>query len=357
MEKGRELNLDFHASHHWLLNFKNRHRIVSRKIISQISRKNAENEQEVSLSADESINKIRPIFAKNPAKVFNSDQTGFNIELYSERTLEIKGTQVVEAEVVAKNSLTHSYTVMPLISGDGHLIKPILIIHKEPTGRFGQRVLQSMFTHDSILVLPSTSGKVTKDILQAWATEIFFKANNANGGTLLLDSYTVHKDIENLNKNKPRNFKYSIEYIPPGTTSKCQPLDKEPNRTFKQMIRNLSEGYNIEDDRILDRIRITLRDAIDILQVILFNQVDSPRFQPWIKHAWKSCGYSSNEIQYISPTKFSFNFEVTRSKCSLCSDRYSNRSAFIRCGWCKYYFCEYHFFFIGEFHFCTNYVE
>lgn len=356
MEKGRELDMDFRASHHWLLNFKHRHKIVSRKITRQLSRKNAAEEVAVSNNAQDFINKIKPIFASDPSRVFNSDQTGFKIELYSERTLEVQGTRHVEALVVAQHSLTHSYTVMPLISGDGRLIKPTLIVHKTPEGVFGKRVLQSMFTHDSILVRTTTSGKVTKEILKEWATEILFKADGTNGCTLLLDSFSLHKDIANFNANKPRGFKYSIEYIPPGTTSKCQPLDKEPNRTLKQMIRIMSEAFLIIDDRITDRIRLSSRDAIDIMQVLLLNQFDSPRFNTWIAHAWKSCGYTSDQILCTSPTKFCFDMNVYRTKCSLC-DRQSNHSAFIRCGWCKLYLCEFHYFFCDEIHFCLNYVE
>lgn len=351
-EKARELQLNFRASHHWLLNFKRRHNIVSRKITRQISRKNQAEEPAVRTSATEFINKIKPIFAKNPARIFNSDQTGFKIELYSERTLEIRGTRHVEATVVAQNSLTHSYTVMPLISGDGRLIKPTLIVHKTPTGEFGERVLKSMFSHESIRVCTTTSGKVNKQILQEWSTHIFFKALNTNNSTLLLDSFTLHKDRSNLDQKKPRSFKYDIEYIPPGTTSECQPLDKEPNRTFKQMIRNMSEAYMINDDRITKRDRLSTRDAIDMMQVLLLNQIDSPRFRTWIAHSWKSCGYTSDPILFTSPNAFCFDMEVYRRRCCLCQ-----YSAFIRCGWCNCHFCEFHFFFCREIHYCSIYEE
>lgn len=92
--------------------------------------------------------------------------------LNTERTLEVRGTRHVEALVESQNSLTHFYGVMPLISGNGRLIKLTLIVHETPNGEFGQRMLKSMFQHDSILVLSSTSGKVTKAILQTWATEV-----------------------------------------------------------------------------------------------------------------------------------------------------------------------------------------
>lgn len=352
MEKAREINVNFRASHHWLLNFKRRHNIVSRKITRQVTKKNIVDAPQTRETIDRFIGKIWEIFERNPAKIFNTDQTGFQIELYSGRTHEVKGTRHIEALVEAKNSLTHSYTVMPLISGDGKLIKPTLIVHKTNTGEFGPRVLSSMFTHNSIIVASSTNGKVTKDILTMWADKVFFLAEGANGGTLLLDSLPMQKDVANLNRNKPRDFQYSIEFIPPGTTKDLQPLDKEPNRTLKEMVRKFSEGYNINDPRILNRKRTSTRDAIDMIQVLVLNQFDSPRFSGWISHSWKSCGYTTRKYESISPNKYCFNIEVSRHICVLCE-----KSSFIKCGWCVNYFCEYHYFFQGEIHFCSNYVE
>lgn len=353
-EKGREIQLNFRASHHWLLSFKRRHNIVSRKITRQISRKNQAKEPVITASATEFIDKIKPIFSKNPARISNSDQASFRIELYPGRTLEERGTRQVEATVVSKHSLTHSYTVMPIISGDGRLIKPTLIVHQTPKGAFGERVLKSMFSHESILVRTTTSGKVTKKILQEWATEIFFKGQNTNNSLLLLDSFTLHKDRANLDKNKPRSFKYDIEYIPAGTTDQCQPLDKEPNHTLKQMVRNMTEFYMINDDRIINRTRLSSRDAIDMIQVLSLNQFDSPRFREWIAHSWKSCGYTSNPNLHasISPNKFCFDDEVYRRRCCQCE-----HSSFIRCGWCNCFFCELHFFFCDQIHFCSVYEE
>lgn len=198
MEKAHELGINFRASASWVLNFQHRHNIVSRKITRQISRKNQSEEAAVSTSASKFISRIKPKFENDPSCFFNSDQPGFKIELYSERTLEIRGTRHVEASVIAQNSLTHSYTVMPLISGDGKLVKPTLFVHKTPTGEFGERVLKSMFNHNSILVRSSSSGKVTKEILQGWATKVLFKSPLTNHCTLLLDSFTLHKEKSNF---------------------------------------------------------------------------------------------------------------------------------------------------------------
>lgn len=118
--RARELNiLDFRASNTWLLNFKRRHNIVSRKITKQVSRKNVIDKPIIENTVNSFVDKIRRNYSSNPAKIFNSDQTGFQIEMYHGRTHEIKGTRQIEALVESQHSMTHSYTVMPLNSGDG----------------------------------------------------------------------------------------------------------------------------------------------------------------------------------------------------------------------------------------------
>lgn len=38
------------------------------------------------------------------------------------------------------NAVTHSYTIMPIVSMAGELIEPVFICLQEPTGKLGPRV-------------------------------------------------------------------------------------------------------------------------------------------------------------------------------------------------------------------------
>jgi len=72
--------------------------------------------------------------------VFNSDQSGFNLEMHTGRTLSFKGQQKIETLTQSTNSMTHSYTIQPLISASGSLLSPLLIILQEKDGKFGPQV-------------------------------------------------------------------------------------------------------------------------------------------------------------------------------------------------------------------------
>lgn len=72
--------------------------------------------------------------------IFNSDQSGFQLELRSGRSLEFIGTKRVEKKSQSVTSLTHSYTIQPTITADGRLLSPLLVLLKEKDGVFPKTV-------------------------------------------------------------------------------------------------------------------------------------------------------------------------------------------------------------------------
>jgi len=76
----------------------------------------------------QSVNDYRRSFKElatsfSPSYVWNSDQTGFNMEIISNRTLSTKGEKrTYEIVNSPKNKVTHSYTVQYIISMDGDII-------------------------------------------------------------------------------------------------------------------------------------------------------------------------------------------------------------------------------------------
>jgi len=59
------------------------------------------------------------------------------------RTLFQNGATKVEIPAQSVNSTTHSYTMQPLISCDGRLVGPLLIVLPEKNGEFGPRVKET----------------------------------------------------------------------------------------------------------------------------------------------------------------------------------------------------------------------
>lgn len=355
IEKANEINAnEFRASYHWVSDFKNKYRIVRRKINKRFTRKQMRNEPKVHESIEKFVSRIRSLRSvKHPPKVFNADQTGFLLETKPNFTLEVEGTRYIHEIVDSKNAATHSITVFPLVGHEGQFILPLLIILQENDGRFGPKVQRTMFQHPDLLITCSKSGKITKAILAQWYREVVFNSRELRGSILLLDSYGMHKDKELIESNRPLDFNIAIEYIPPGTTSKIQPLDNDLNRTFKEFLRNLSLGY-CSNHLAIQRKPIHVRDSICLLQLLMFNQVQCPRFKGWIQRAFKKCGYIDSYDPYVgSPTTYCFSPDkVSKSQCQFCEDI---TASFIRCAWCKRLFCAFHFFFDREYHYCTTY--
>lgn len=355
-EKADELQLQgFRASSHWIFDWKKDHRVVRRKINKHFTRKDLDAQPKVIESIDEFVNRIRSMRAiPNPPKLFNADQTGMQMELKPNFTLETAGTRYVQEKIDSKSATTHSITLFPFFGHDGYCVLPILIILQEPKGVFGPRVQNTMYTHPDLLIECSKSGKITKQILARWYREVLFKDRNLHNGILLLDSLPMHKDKEFAFSFKPDDFNIAIEIIPPGTTDKIQPMDRDLNRILKAFTKELSLGFCSNDPRI-ERTNISTRDNICFIYVHVFNQVRSPRFKGWVQRTFKICGYIDTYEPYPgSPIEYCFDRnEVPTSPCSLCEEF---KGAFIRCAWCKLLFCAYHYFFSERSHYCKQYI-
>lgn len=91
------------------------------------------------------------------------------------------------------NAVTHSYTIMPMISMAGNLIGPVFICLQEPTGKLGPRVKQSLYQANNIHVTCSKSGKLTKTHIRYWAEKVLYPSVSKNC-LLLFDSWSGQTD-------------------------------------------------------------------------------------------------------------------------------------------------------------------
>lgn len=301
------------------------------------------------------------VAGKDPAQIFNTDQSGFNLELLSRRTLEVKGTKKVISTIRSKPSATHSYTVQFLISASGELKAPLFMIMQEQGGRFGERVQQTMFRHQEIYTVASTSGKINKDLMKEWFLDIYFD-NVGVDSVLLLDSLTTYRDRAAIDREKPPEKTYTVITIPGGLTGYVQPLDVYFNRPYKAIMRKFSDYANFYCE---DTLKLHSRDVIFKLQTIIHKQFRSPRFTNFLKHSWVKAGLIDAPIHdnavdddvdhwFDDPNSFCFDpLEILLKPCLVCNVK----PCFIRCAWCKECFCFDHFFMSDEFHYCDNFVD
>jgi len=328
----------FKASDSWVYNFKKRYGITSRKITFITTKKKMDYTAEIMAQAEMFVQDIKnEIEVLGPQHVFNSDQSGFNLEMWNGRTLAFKGEKSVSTVVQSIGSTTHSYTIMPTMSADGDLLSPLLIVLKENNGVFGPRVKESLFSHENIEVTCTKSGKMGNVQVQEWIDKTVRPTLPEGENRILLDSFSGHKRV-----TLPVGVQ--VRTIPAGATGVCQPWDVYGFRIWKSFFRRLSNGL-----RMLEiGIELRHRNTILKLQSLTHFQLLSPRFKKMWKYSWYRSGYlDENPGKFEHPVKFCL--DEIGSSCSLCP---SKSIGFLRCAWCKNTLCVAHFF--HEHHYCKE---
>ena len=340
---------NFTASSRWLWKFKRHYRIVSRRITRFVTSSYSKEKVNIIASANRFVDSTR-LFLENFSddQVYNTDQSGFQKELHSGRTLDFKGVKQVHASAQSVSATTHSYSIQPTISKSGKLLSPLFIVLQENTGDFGPRVKKTLFSASNIYVRASQSGKLTKEDLKVWFQDVFFPAANQHS-VLLVDSWDTYKDKAMIRSVTPANKQLEILTIPPKTTSMVQPLDVYGFRLWKSFVRKFSDRVVLDD---LD-VELFQRNNILKLQSLVHHQFSSPRFENFIKYSWFASGYIDDHPgQFDNPVEFCFNIlDKSCSRLDLdCSD-----GSFIVCSWCKDSFCFNHYF-INP-HMCNDFNE
>lgn len=347
LEAKEEINLrNFKAGVTWILNFKRKHRIVSRKITKFINRQSKIN-QELQIACQEFISSVKSyIDIFEIQNIYNADESGFNLEIHSGRTLTTQGVKTVETVVQSQSAITHSYTIMPTISANGQLQSPLYLVLKEASGIFGPRVEETLFRPANVFIAASKSGKLTGQHFESWFTNVFLPATGSFS-VLLLDSWSGHcpANLQELISSTDKDVR--ILTIPKRTTSMIQPLDVYGFRIWKNFVRTFS-------DRVIllnYDINLHLRNNIIKLQSLTHIQLSSPRFHNLFKYAWYKSGYiEERPPRFENPVDFCFSGKDVQEipRCSICG-----APAIIRCSWCKEYLCMQHFF--EEYHDCGHY--
>ena len=127
------------------------------------------------------------------SSIFNSDQSGFNYIIPSGRTLSEEGEKVTLSSVSSLASATHSYTIQPTITTGGKLLSPLFLCLHETNGEFGPRVTANLQHRPNIYVTCSKSGKLTKQLLHEWCSNVLFQTVPSKA-LLFVDSWSAHKD-------------------------------------------------------------------------------------------------------------------------------------------------------------------
>lgn len=122
------LNPIFKASHSWIARFKKSYRIISRKVTKFVTRRTLEDSADLQQSANDFLGRVKPFIEQfGSENVYNSDQSGFQLEIHSGRSLSNQGEKKIERVVQSISSTTHSYMIQPIISCNGNLLSLYLL--------------------------------------------------------------------------------------------------------------------------------------------------------------------------------------------------------------------------------------
>lgn len=342
LQKAQEVNLsqtDFKASKWWIAKFKRACGISSRKITKFITFKNERKQEEIENSAVEVIldfvDNVRAQF--DPTEVFNTDQSGFNYVVHTNRTLSYTGERVTRASVNAVGPLTHSYTIQPLLNMSGALVGKLYVNLQEIEGQFGPRVATSLPNFPNLFITCSRSGKLTSSLVQNWSQQVLkevVERLNTDVCVLYVDSWGGHKNpgLYDLGTKKVQ-----LKIFPECTTSLIQPLDLYCFRQWKDIAKRLTE-----DCQALG-IRVDSRSEVLKLQSLIYNQFQHQAFRPMWLCGWRLAGFEVPVVpfQSLAEMLFIFDGECSTSSCKILP--------FIKCIYCrnilcvKCFFVDYHY--------------
>jgi hypothetical protein len=167
IDRASQLGCRFQASESWILSFKRRNRIVSRKVTKYIVP--TEKIEDLQLDMQKFLNEFKEkADGIPPFRIYNFDQSGFTYEYTSRRTLSTKGEKEIKSMIMSHHAIRHSLSIMPIISMNGKLVGKMLICLQERGGKFGPRVNETMLSPPNIDIVCSNSGKLEKDIMKIW---------------------------------------------------------------------------------------------------------------------------------------------------------------------------------------------
>ncbi|XP_025409934.1 tigger transposable element-derived protein 6-like [Sipha flava] len=213
LEVVNEVGLEnFKASNGWLEKFRERHNISFKNICGE------GNSVDTSV-VEKWLEKLKTLISDyEPKNIFNCDETGLFFRALPDKTLCLKN-EICRGGKIAKDRLT----VLLCVNMIGEFETP-LIIGKSLKPRFFKSVNVSTL---GVNWKANRKAWMNRDLMTDWLMCFNRKMEMENRKIILfLDNASSHPDTLNL-----KNIK--LIFLPPNTTSICQPLDQGIIKNFK----------------------------------------------------------------------------------------------------------------------------
>ncbi|CAF4170822.1 unnamed protein product [Rotaria sordida] len=217
LQKAREINDNtFKASNNWVLQFKRRHALCSRKVTKLITQREVLDADTIDNSANNFISKIKNLLPHyRQSNVLNTDQSGLEIEMVGNRTLSFKGEKATFGKVRSVYNTSHSYTVQLIISLMGQPIGTCYLCLKEKNDYMSDNIKKNLFQASNVTVTCSKSGKLSSSLVEYGIQNVLEPTVGNEKVPLLLYSWGGQTDEQLYSKMKHLR----LEIIPKKTTA------------------------------------------------------------------------------------------------------------------------------------------
>jgi hypothetical protein len=181
-------------------------------------------------------------------RIINMDQTPSPFEYLDGQTYEHIGAKTVQAKSTKSGWDKRQATLMISASGDGQLLKIIIIFRGE--GLIPHEELAQLYSYsDKVIVLFNENAYCNEEVMQQWFDGLlipYLEEDGDTGPTLgILDAAAFHKTPALLEHY--RSYDVTPSIVPSGCTGLVQPADVVINKPFKAVLRSKME-------RELDRL-------------------------------------------------------------------------------------------------------
>ncbi|EFO99095.1 hypothetical protein CRE_17956 [Caenorhabditis remanei] len=322
---------NFIGSDSWLLGWKRRFGVSSRKITKFVSHVRHKTRQQIEKDSQDFVNMTNQILPQYlPSSVFNADQSGFQLEMTTGRTLTLTGSKHVHCVVQSVSSTTHSYTVLPLIASDGTLHPKLFVTLKEKNGRFPKKGHKKC---SNLVVTCHSSHIMTKELMKEFFRKVVFDPSMPKDALLIVDGWSSWNDRTAIDSVTPPSNKLKVLQIPAGCTGHIQPCDVGIFGGIKKVVKTLTNYGQISNPEY----RMQARDETLKMLSLVWRQLCSPKLKDWVKYAWHAAGYDiPRPSNFKTPAEHLFPRDVASTECSATG---CSKVSCAQCLYCEQRFC------------------
>ncbi|XP_064478259.1 tigger transposable element-derived protein 4-like [Ornithodoros turicata] len=290
-EMALRFNIYFSCSDEWLDRFRRRHELIFRAIVVEAAT------VEESVCEDWRSTRMKKVLEEyEPANVYNVDQTALYYQLLLEKMLSFAGDTCMGSK---HSKLRVTVLVDAKITGTDKL--KLLMIGNAKTPRFFKNTKTIPVTYAS-----NSKSWTTQALFEQWLREVdrrFVRENRKV--VILVDNCPGHENVSGLSSIR-------LEFLPPNTTAKLQPMDQGVIGSLKRHYRRSLLQRMLLCMETGKEYQVNLLSAIHLLSYA-WDKVSETTIANCFRHA----GFVAHSSPSETPAEYSVE--------ELSEDDYSNQ--------------------------------